>query len=102
MAHTAFETHTDTFIDIEEPKLYRVCLLNDSYTSMDFVTMILMEVFDKAADEAEMLTLKIHKEGKAYVGIYTYDIAELKSQIVTQRAKEHQYPLRVITEEMPS
>ncbi len=100
MAHTGFETSTDTLL--EEPRLYRVLLLNDDYTAMDFVTQILMEGFDKTSDEATAIMLKIHNEGRGVCGIYTYDIAELKSQIVTQKAKAHKYPLRVITEEMLS
>lgn len=99
MAHTAFETSSDTLL--EEPKMYRVLLLNDDWTAMDFVARILMEVFDKTSDEATAITLKIHNDGKGVCGIYTYDIAELKMQIVSQRAKQHGYPLRVITEEMP-
>ncbi|CAM2764431.1 ATP-dependent Clp protease adaptor ClpS [Helicobacter sp. MIT 03-1614] len=99
MAHTAFETSLDTLL--EEPKMYRVLLLNDDWTAMDFVARILMEVFDKTSDEATAITLKIHNDGKGVCGIYTYDIAELKMQIVSQMAKQHGYPLRVITEEMP-
>ncbi|MCH5312807.1 MAG: ATP-dependent Clp protease adaptor ClpS [Helicobacter sp.] len=100
MAHTASETHIENLL--EEPKLYRVLLLNDDYTAMDFVTQILIEVFDKTSDEATAIMLKIHNEGKGVCGIYTYDIAELKSQIVSQKAKQQVYPLRVIIEEMPS
>ena len=99
MAHTAFETSLDTLL--EEPKMYRVLLLNDDWTAMDFVARILMEVFDKTSDEATAITLKIHNDGKGVCGIYTYDISELKMQIVSQMAKQHGYPLRVITEEMP-
>ncbi len=83
---------------LEEPKMYRVLLLNDDWTAM---ARILMEVFDKTSDEATAITLKIHNDGKGVCGIYTYDIAELKMQIVSQMAKQHGYPLRVITEEMP-
>ena len=98
MAYTDTQTHTDLLL--EEPKLYRVLLLNDDYTAMDFVTQILIEVFDKTSDEATTIMLKIHNEGKGVCGIYTYDIAELKSQIVSQKAKAQSYPFRVIVEEM--
>lgn len=100
MAHTAFETSLDTLL--EEPKLYCVSLLNDDYTAMDFVTRILIEVFDKTPDEATSIMLRIHNKGKGVCGVYTYDIAELKSQIVSQKARELDYPLQVIIEEMPS
>lgn len=102
MAHTFFDTGVESSTEtlIEEPKLYRVLLLNDDWTAMDFVAKILMEVFDKSTEEAEAITLKVHNNGKGVCGIYTYDIAELKIQIVNEKAKQHGYPLRVITEEM--
>lgn len=100
MSQTVFETNTEVLL--EEPKLYQVLLLNDDYTSMDFVTRILVEVFDKSDDEAYLIMLKIHNNGKGVGGIYTYDIAELKSQITMQKARMHEYPLRVVIEEFKS
>lgn len=97
---TSFESWTHTETMLEEPKLYRVLLLNDDWTAMDFVAHILMEVFDKSMQEAKAITLKVHNEGKGVCGIYPYDIAELKTQLVSQKAKEQGYPLRVITEEL--
>ena len=97
---TSFESWTHTGTMLEEPKLYRVLLLNDDWTAMNFVKHILMEVFDKTSQEARAITLKVHNEGKGVCGIYPYDIAELKTQLVSQKAKEQGYPLRVITEEL--
>lgn len=96
------DTHLETGIEdlIELPKMYRVLLLNDDWTAMDFVVSILIEVFEKTSDEATAIMLKIHNNGKGICGIYTYDIAELKAHIVKEKAKEHGYPLRVITEEI--
>lgn len=85
---------------LEQPKMYRVLLLNDDWTAMDFVVNILIEVFEKTSDEATAIMLKIHNNGKGICGIYTYDVAELKAHIVIERAKESGYPLRVITEEI--
>ena len=99
MPHTELETSLETLL--EEPKLYRVLLLNDDWTAMDFVAQILMEVFDKSSDEATAITLKVHTDGKGVCGTYPYDIAELKKQIVSQRAKKHGYPLQVKIEEKP-
>lgn len=99
MAQTAFETSLEVLL--EQPKMYRVLLLNDDWTAMDFVVNILVEVFEKTTDEAMAIMLKVHNEGIGVCGIYTYDIAELKTQIVKEKAREHGYPLRVKTEEMP-
>ncbi len=116
MAFSSFEAQTHIETMLEEPKLYRVSLLNDDWTAMDFlyrvsllnddwtamdfVVQILMEVFDKTSQEARAITLKVHNEGKGICGIYPYDIAELKTQLVSQKAKEQGYPLRAITEEL--
>lgn len=94
----SFESGLDTFL--EEPKMYRVLLLNDDWTAMDFVVGILMDVFDKRSDEATAIMLEVHNNGKGVCGIYTYDIAELKMQIVKEKAQNYGYPLRVITEEV--
>lgn len=99
MAQTAFETSLEVLL--EQPKMYRVLLLNDDWTAMDFVVNILVEVFEKTTDEAMAIMLKVHNEGIGVCGIYTYDIAELKTQIVKEKAREHDYPLRVRTEEIP-
>lgn len=99
MAQTAFETSLEVLL--EQPKMYRVLLLNDDWTAMDFVVNILVEVFEKTTDEAMAIMLKVHNEGIGICGIYTYDIAELKTQIVKEKAHKHGYPLRVKTEEMP-
>ena len=100
VAFASFDHQTTAEMALETPKLYRVLLLNDDWTAMDFVTQILVEVFEKTAEEATAITLKVHNEGRGVCGIYTYDIAELKTQIVSQKAKERGYPLRVITEEI--
>ena len=100
MAFSSFEAQTHIETMLEEPRLYRVSLLNDDWTAMDFVVQILMEDFDKTSQEARAITLKVHNEGKGICGIYPYDIAELKTQLVSQKAKEQGYPLRAITEEL--
>ena len=84
---------------LDHLKRYKVLLLNDDYTSMDFVVDILMDVFKHPLDTAINLMLDIHKNGKAVCGVYTYEIAETKISIVTQRARENEYPLKAIMEE---
>jgi len=86
-------------IDILMPKLYKVILLNDDYTTFDFVIEILKTVFGKTEEEAINLTLKVDREGKAVVGVYPYEIAEMKVNKVHTLARNAGYPLRARIEE---
>lgn len=85
--------------EIREPKLYRVILCNDDYTTMDFVIEILMAVFHKPAAEATRIMLDVHKRGKGLCGVYTYDIASTKIDQVHQLARKREFPLRCALEE---
>jgi len=80
-------------VELKEPPLYRVILHNDDYTTMDFVVEILETIFLKTKEEAIGLMLKIHNEGKAVCGVYTFEIAETKAQQVKQLARENSFPL---------
>jgi ATP-dependent Clp protease adaptor protein ClpS len=80
--------------DIDEPPLYSVVMFNDDYTTMDFVTDVLMTIFDKSAEEAERLMKKIHKTGKAVAGVYAYDVAATKAAQAKTAARASGYPLR--------
>ena len=93
------QSEFDTELELDEPKLYRVILLNDDYTSMDFVVMILMEIFHQDVQKANVTMFKIHEEGSGLCGVYTYEIAETKMAQVHALAKEHQFPLRATMEE---
>ncbi len=84
---------------LEEPKLYRVLLHNDDYTSMDFVVEILTSIFHKSYAQAEQIMLHIHETGKAICGVYTFEIAQTKTQQVRQRAKQNEFPLLATLEE---
>ena len=83
----------------EEPRLYRVLLHNDDYTTMEFVVIILMEVFRKTDDEATTIMLAVHKQGMGQCGIYPLEIAEIKVSEVHRRAREANFPLRCTLEE---
>ncbi len=85
--------------ELEHLKRYKVLLLNDDYTSMDFVVDVLMDIFKHPLDNAINLMLSIHKDGKAICGVYTYELAETKIDQVTKRARENEYPLKAIMEE---
>jgi ATP-dependent Clp protease adaptor protein ClpS len=79
---------------LKRPSLYKVMLLNDDYTPMDFVVEILEVFFAMSREKATHIMLTVHIHGKATCGIYTRDIAETKSAQVNEYAKEHQHPLR--------
>ncbi len=82
------------------PKEYGVYLLNDDYTSMDFVVEILMRLFHKNVEEAHAIMLDVHKNGKGLCGVYPYEIAETKVHQVKVRARESGFPLKAIVVEM--
>jgi len=86
--------------ELEEPKLYRVFILNDHYTTMDFVVQVLMDIFNKPAAEATLLMMDVHKKGRGVCGVYTFDIAMTKVSQVHALAKQHGFPLKCIYEEV--
>lgn len=79
--------------EIEEPRLYEVVLLNDDYTTMEFVVEVLMRFFKKNAEEAEAIMFAVHEKGSAVAGIYPRDIAEMRKEQVIDYARSHGYPL---------
>ena len=77
------------------PRKYKVILHNDDFTPMEFVVFILREFFHKTEEEANSITLQVHKLGQGIAGIYDYQMAEQKVYDVSECAKEHQFPLKV-------
>ena len=84
--------------DLREPRRYKVIIYNDDFTTMEFVVMILKQVFFKSEEEAQTLMLQVHHSDKAVVGIYSYDIAVSKARKATTMAREQNYPLRLTVE----
>lgn len=84
--------------DLREPRLYKVFIHNDDFTTMEFVVMILMTVFRKSEAEAQALMLKVHHSDKAVVGIYTYDMAVTRATRAKQMAEDAGFPLRITYE----
>jgi ATP-dependent Clp protease adaptor protein ClpS len=82
-----------------EPKQYLVLLLNDDYTSMDFVIDVLMNIFHKNYQEAEKIMLDVHKKDRGVCGVYTYEVAETKVMQVSKLAREQGFPLKATMEE---
>ncbi len=86
--------------DLREPRRYKVIIYNDDFTTMEFVVMILKQVFLKSEEEAQTLMLKVHHSDKAVVGIYSYDIAVSKARKATTMAREQGFPLRLTVDPM--
>ena len=80
------------------PPLYRVLLLNDDFTPMEFVTDILQKIFHMGVDRATQVMLDVHHNGRGVCGIYSQDIAATKIRQVMALAKEHQHPLQCLME----
>lgn len=83
----------------EPPKLYKVMLLNDDYTPMDFVINVLQRFFSLDTEQAMRIMLKVHNEGRGICGIYPRDIAATKVEQVSKFARQHQHPLACVKEE---
>jgi len=83
------------------PPMYQVVLLNDDYTPMDFVVVVVQHVFGKSLEEASRIMLKVHHEGRGVVGVYTRDIAATRVESVIQLARMNQHPLQCIMEPVP-
>jgi ATP-dependent Clp protease adaptor protein ClpS len=84
---------------IKEPKEYVVVLLNDDYTTREFVVEILMIIFHKNPVEAKTIMLNVHNKGRGVVGNYTWDIAQTKVNQVHSIAKQYDFPLKCVVEE---
>ena len=81
--------------DVKEPSKYKVIFMNDNETPMDFVVAILTSVFRHSEKTAQELTMKIHDDGQAVVGVYSFEIAEQKAVEATKLSRENGYPLQI-------
>lgn len=84
---------------LDSPKMYKVILLNDDYTPMDFVVLVLRRFFAKTEEQATEIMLDVHKKGAGVAGVYSLEIAEMKVMQVNQFAQLNQYPLKSTLEE---
>ncbi len=85
--------------ETKEPPMYKVMLLNDDYTPMDFVVAVLKQFFHKSVEQATKVMLQVHYEGAGVAGIYRAEIAETKVVSVNEYARDHGHPLMCIMEE---
>lgn len=92
------DTEVQEQLEIKSPPLYRVFLINDDYTTMDFVVHVLEEVFRKPPVEATQIMLHVHKNGKGLAGTYTREIAETKIETVHELAQQNGFPLKCTME----
>jgi ATP-dependent Clp protease adaptor protein ClpS len=83
----------------KEPTPYNVVLLNDDYTTMEFVVSVLTSVFQKSPAEAYQIMMLVHVKGRGIAGVYPWEVAETKASTVVQLAKEAGFPLQAVTEE---
>jgi len=82
------------------PDMFKVLLLNDDFTPMEFVVEVLERFFSKSREQATQIMLKVHREGQAVCGIYPRDIAETKMEQVVAFSRQNEHPLRCVMEEM--
>jgi ATP-dependent Clp protease adaptor protein ClpS len=91
-------TITRTKPKTQKPSLYRVLLLNDDYTPMEFVVLVLQDVFNKSREDAMRIMLHVHTKGVGECGIYPYEVAETKVTRVMDTARKNQHPLQCVME----
>ncbi|MES2527715.1 MAG: ATP-dependent Clp protease adapter ClpS [Bdellovibrionota bacterium] len=89
---------TEKKIKLQQPRMYKVLMHNDDYTTMDFVIHVLEKYFQKAAPEAHAIMLEVHTRGFGVCGIYTYEVAESKTAKVIKYARENGHPLKCSTD----
>jgi len=84
---------------LKKPKMYKVLLHNDDYTTMEFVVFVLQGIFHRSEADAVQIMLHVHKNGVGVAGVYSYEVAETRISQVETLARQHEYPLRCSMEE---
>jgi ATP-dependent Clp protease adaptor protein ClpS len=98
------QEHNGSVLEVEKtrvkpPPLFKVILLNDDYTPMDFVVVVLQTVFSMSREKATLVMLQVHREGMGVCGTYTREVAAAKVDQVVEIARKHQHPLQCTMEE---
>ena len=86
-------------VEKKDPTLYKVILLNDDYTTMEFVLHVLESLFQKSPAEAYRIMMQVHLNGSGIAGVYPWEVAETKVETLTSMARQAEYPLRAAIEE---
>ena len=84
---------------VKPPRMYKVLLHNDDYTTMEFVILVLEDVFQKSPAEAYQVMMHVHVNGRGLAGVYSWEVAETKAETVIKMAREAGFPLKAVTEE---
>lgn len=93
------DQHSEARIaETRPPRSWRVVILNDDFTTVDFVVDVLMELYGKSQEDAEFLALEVHFTGRGEAGIYSHEVAEYKAAQTVARARAAGHPLRAVTE----
>jgi ATP-dependent Clp protease adaptor protein ClpS len=100
-ANESVLTESESQQKIERPRLWRVLLHNDDYTTQEFVVWVLESIFHKPRPEAFTVMMSVHRSGIGIAGVYTHDVAETKVKATRQLAEEHEFPLLVTMEPEP-
>ena len=85
---------SETEDELSEPPLYKVLLHNDDFTTMEFVVFFLLSVFNKSVEEATQIMLNVHNQGIGLCGLYSFEVAETKVEMVSDEASRNGFPLR--------
>jgi ATP-dependent Clp protease adaptor protein ClpS len=88
-----------TKVEKQEPPLYKVVLLNDDYTTMEFVVNVLESIFQKSPAEAYQIMMHVHVNGRGIAGLYPWEVADTKAAAVIAHARDAGFPLKAVTEE---
>lgn len=99
------DDHNSTVLDRQTeraapPPMFQVVLLNDDYTPMEFVVIVLQKFFGKSREQATQIMLKVHRDGRGVCGVYPRDIALTKVEQVSSFSRQHQHPLQCVMEEV--
>lgn len=93
---TAVDTRTET--KVSRPRMWKVLLHNDHYTTREFVVMVLVDVFNKSETDAVQIMMHVHHQGVGVAGVYTHDVAQTKIDKVHRLARAYEYPLKLSME----
>ena len=94
-----FDVATESETRLEKPKLYKVVLHNDDYTTMEFVVFILRTVFHRSESEAYVIMMKVHEAGIGIAGVFTFEVANMKAEKAMNLSRAQEYPLLCTVEE---
>lgn len=95
---SATDTEVQTKVKLKTPSLYKVMILNDNYTPMEFVIEVFKQIFNKSHSEAHIITMQIHDEGKGLAGVFSKEVAQQKVMEVHTAGQRNGHPLRAVLE----